>query len=144
MTSHTSVALPVDIAALPQGPTRPGAPHDRIRAVRDAAGTVIGAIMGVLPHVLHHVGLIAGTALVAGTGGTAVFFALGLLFSIPMLRRIYRRFGTWIAPAVAIGVFTAMFALSTFVIGPALGGSDQPEVVVPAPVPVSQHSQHHS
>lgn len=144
MTSHTSVALPVDIAAPPQGPLRPGAPHDRIRAVRDAAGAVIGAIMGVLPHVLHHVGLIAGTALVAGTGGTAVFFALGLLFSIPMLRRIYRRFGTWIAPAVAIGVFTAMFALSTFVIGPALGGSDQPEVVVPAPVPVSQHSQHHS
>ena len=144
MTSHNSVALPIDADAVPQGPSMPAAPPGRIWAIRDAAGAVIGAIMGVVPHVLHHVGLIAGTAVVAGAGGTTVFFALGLLLSIPMLRRIYRRFGTWIAPAVAVAVFTAMFALSTFVIGPALGGSDQPAVTVPAPVPISQHSQHHS
>ena len=133
MTSLNSVELPVDICCPPAGPL--GAPRaaSRLRTVRDAAGAVLGAIMGVLPHVLHHVGLIAGTALVAGAGGTALFFALGLLFSIPMLRRIYRRFGTWVAPAVAIGVFSAMFALSAFVIGPALTGSDQSESVVPAP-----------
>jgi hypothetical protein len=33
---------------------------------------VIGAIVGLAPHVLHHVGLLAGTALIAGTGGTAL------------------------------------------------------------------------
>lgn len=144
MTSLNSVELPVDSAALPQDPSAPEGPRGRLRTVRDAAGAVVGSIMGVLPHVLHHIGLIAGTALVAGAGGTVVFFALGLLFSIPMLRRIYRRFGTWVAPAVAIGVFSAMFALSAFVIGPALTGSDQSESVVPPPVPASQHAQHHS
>ena len=144
MTSLSPVELPVDSAALPQDPSAPEAPRTRLRTVRDAAGAVVGAIMGVLPHVLHHIGLVAGTALVAGAGGTALFFALGLLFSIPMLRRIYHRFGTWLAPAVAIGVFTSMFALSAFVIGPALTGSDPSEPVVPTQVPASQHSQHHS
>ena len=68
--------------------------------------------MGLLPHVLHHIGLLAGTALVAGSGGTALFGALGLLASIPMLVRLYRRFGSWIAPALGLLVFAAMFSLS--------------------------------
>ena len=144
MTSLNSVELPVASVALPRDPSVPKEPRSRLRIVRDAAGAVLGAIMGVLPHALHHIGLIAGTALVAGAGGTALFFALGLLFSIPMLRRIHRRFGTWVAPAAAIGVFSAMFALSAFVIGPALTGSDQSESVVPTQVPASQHFQHHS
>jgi hypothetical protein len=82
---------------------------------------------------------------VAGAGGTLVFYVLGLLFSIPLLRRIHSRFRTWVAPALAIAVFTAIFAISSFVIGPALTGSAQPNSVVPVPVPVptSQHSQHH-
>lgn len=79
--------------------------------------------MGLLPHVLHHVGFLAGTALVAGSGGTALFGALGILLSIPMLLRLHRRFNTWRAPAIGLLIFTAMFALSTFVIGPAISGA---------------------
>lgn len=52
----------------------------------------------------------AGTALVAGSGGTALFGALGLLASVPMLVRLYRRFCSWIAPALGLLVFTAMFS----------------------------------
>lgn len=116
----------------------------RIAAARDAAGAVVGAVMGVLPHVLHHVGLIAGTAFVTGAGGNVLFFALGLLLSVPLLRRIHRRFGTWVAPAVAVGVFAAMFAISAFVIGPALTGTDEAEAVPSTPVPTIQHTEHHS
>ena len=122
----------------------PDTQDGRLAAVRDAAGAVAGVVMGVLPHVLHHIGLIAGTALVAGAGGNAVFFVLGLLLSIPMLRRIHRRFGSWIAPVVALGVFTVMFAFSAFVIGPALTGTGDPANVPSVPVPTSQHTEHHS
>lgn len=64
-----------------------------------------------VPHVLHHVGFLAGTALVAGSGGTALFAALGLAASVPMLRRLYRRFGTWRAPAAGLALFAVMFTL---------------------------------
>ncbi|TAL23188.1 MAG: hypothetical protein EPN99_04770 [Frankiales bacterium] len=89
---------------------------------------VLGAVLGLLPHVLHHVGFLAGTALVAGSGGTALFGVLGYLASIPLLVKLYRRFGTWRAPVIGIAVFTAMFALSAFVIGPAVSGSTDGDV----------------
>jgi len=101
---------------------------------------LVGGVVGLAPHVLHHVGLLAGTALVAGSGGTALFGVLGLVASVPMLLRLYRRFGTWRAPAIALGVFAAMFAISTFVIGPAISGqSDSPSPTVPA----VDHDSHH-
>jgi hypothetical protein len=81
-------------------------------------------------------------ALVTGAGGTALFGALGLLASLPMLRRLRRRFGTWRAPAIALGVFAVMFALSAFVVGPAIsGGADAP---APTPTPTVGHDGHHS
>jgi hypothetical protein len=95
----------------------------RIRLLWGSMTGVVGGIVGIAPHVLHHIGLLAGTAVLAGAGGTALFGALGLLASVPMLLRLRRRFGTWRAPAIALGVFTAMFALSAFVIGPAINGS---------------------
>lgn len=106
--------------------------------VWQATTGVIGAIFGVIPHVLHHVGALAGTALVAGSGGTALFGSVGLLLSVPLLLRLRRRFGSWRAPAIGLAVFAAMFALSTFVIGPAIsgGGAD------PAPGPVVEHVDH--
>lgn len=90
---------------------------------------VFGALLGLLPHVLHHVGLIFGAALVTGTGGNLLFGALGLLFSLPLLRRLYIRFKTWKAPAIALAIFVAMFSLSAFVIGPAISGdtSESPD-----------------
>lgn len=83
-----------------------------------------GVLIGLLPHVLHHVGPLAGAALLAGTGGTVLFAAIGFVAAIPFLVRLHRRFATWRAPAIALAIFAAMFALSSFVIGPAISGGD--------------------
>ena len=89
---------------------------------------VWGAAVGVTPHVLHHVGPLAGAAVLAGATGSVVFAGIGVLASIPLLLRLYRRFGTWRAPASALSVFAVMLSLSSFVIGPAIsGGDDKPE-----------------
>lgn len=117
----------------------------RLAAVRDATGTVIGSVLGLIPHVLHHVGLIAGTAFLTGAGGNATLYLVGLLLSIPMLRRIHRRFGTWRAPAIAIAVFTAMFLLSALVVGPAISADSAPtDAPSPGPTPTEQHTEHHT
>lgn len=105
----------------------PGAgANDRI-AGRRTFGTVVtgtlGALGGVAPHVLHHVGPLVGTALVAGAGGTALFGFLGLAASVPMLLGLRRRFANWWAPGIALAVFTTMFLLSALVIGPLISGS---------------------
>ena len=130
----------------PAGPDDGTAPGPTVRGRLHALWhTVVGAvglIMGLLPHVLHHIGLLAGTALVAGSGGTALFGALGLLASIPMLVRLYRRFGSWIAPALGLLVFAAMFSLSAFVIGPAISGTGGD--VTPVPVPTPGHTGEHT
>ena len=101
-----------------------------------------GGFIGLLPHVLHHVGPLAGAALLAGAGGQALFAAIGFVVAIPFLLRLHRRFGNWRAPAIALAVFAAMFAFSSLVIGPAIsGGSDTktpPGVESPA-----DHASHH-
>lgn len=88
-------------------------------------GTLAGwaAVTGIAPHVLHHVAPLAGTALVAGAGGQLLFGAIGFVAAIPMLLKLHRRFGSWVAPAVAVAVFAAVFSLSTFVIGPRISGA---------------------
>ena len=96
-------------------------------------------VTGLAPHVLHHVGPLAGAALVAGATGQVLFAAIGLVVVIPFLLRLHRRFATWKAPALALAVFVAMFSLSTFVIGPALtGGNDSPNQEQPG-----GHMGHH-
>ena len=111
-------------AAAPAGTGR--ADPSWLRALWNSVVGGIAAVVGLAPHVLHHVGLLAGTALVAGAGGTLLFGAVGLAASVPFLLRLRRRFGTWRAPAIALSVFAAMFSLSAFVIGPAISGSDSP------------------
>ena len=103
----------------------------------------IGTVMGLLPHVLHHVTLIAGAALVTGLRGNLVFAALGLLFSVPLLRRLYRRVGTWKAPAIAVAVFALMFSVSAFVIGPALTGTGAQQPAPGSTPEQTDHSAHH-
>lgn len=78
--------------------------------------------MGLLPHLLHHLGPLVGTALVAGTGGTILFAALGLVASIPFLLQLRRRFNNWVAPGIALAVFAATFSITTFLIGPLISG----------------------
>lgn len=117
---HTTT-MPPTTGQPPQGTQR-----GRLRAIRDAVVAFVGAILAIAPHVMHHIGLLVGAAFLTGAGGNALFYVLGLLLSIPMLRRLYRRFGSWRAPAIAIAVFTAVFSLSAFVIGPAISGGEEP------------------
>jgi hypothetical protein len=122
------------------------APRDSVyRRVSRRAWTGLlaawGAFIGLAPHVLHHVGPLAGAALLAGTAGTLLFAALGFVAAIPFLLRLHRRFRTWRAPAIALAVFAAMFSLSSFVIGPAITGGDDP---TPKPgVEQPAHAEHH-
>lgn len=119
------------------------------RPLRRFGGRVWGGVLaawavitGLAPHVLHHAGPLAGAALLAGAGAKAIFFALGLLLTVPLLRRFYRRFGTLVAPALAIAGFAAVFTFSSLVIAPRLTGSDrsqQPGIQQP-----SDHASHHS
>jgi hypothetical protein len=108
-------------------PPTVGGPTGRRRhtgwgGLRDTAGALLGAALGLLPHLMHHVSIFAGALVVTGATGNLLFGALGLLMSIPLLRRLWRRFGTWKAPALALAVFAALFSLSTFVVGPAITG----------------------
>lgn len=89
-----------------------------------ALTALVGGIMGLLPHLLHHAGLLGGAVLVTGATGNVLFAVLGLVFSLPPLGRLYRRFGSWKAPALALGVFALTFSLSAFVIGPAISNDD--------------------
>lgn len=102
---------------------------------------MIGGLLGLLPHVLHHTGLIFGAALVTGAAGNLLFGFLGLLFSIPLLHRLYRRFHTWKAPGVGLLILTAVFSLSAFVIGPAIAGNPSSDAPSPSP-PTPEHSDH--
>lgn len=109
--------------------------------VGSALGAVGAAISGIAPHVLHHVGPLAGTALLAGAGGTILFGVAGFALSIPMLLRLRRRFATWLAPAVASIIFLTLYLFSSLVVGPAITGAG--ETTAPAtPVP-SDHDKHH-
>lgn len=113
-------------------------------SVWNAVTAVVGAAMGLLPHLLHHVGLLGGAVLVTGATGNVLFAFLGIVFSLPLLRRLYRRFGTWKAPAVALGAFLLMFSLSAFVIGPSISGDDAAPEPVPAQTPnPNEHDNHH-
>jgi hypothetical protein len=92
--------------------------------------------------VLHHVGLLAGTALVAGTAGTTIFGILGLVASVPLLLRLKHRFGSWWAPAIGLAVFAVMFSVSAFLIGPAISGNSS-DPGGGQPTPSVNHSNHH-
>ena len=76
MSLHTP---PEDCTGPASTRRRASAPNDsagargRLRAVRDAAGAILGTILGISPHVLHHVSLLAGAALITGASGVALF-----------------------------------------------------------------------
>lgn len=106
-------------------PPRATTPAPRSLRRRGAAilSSAIAAILGIAPHMLHHAGPLAGAALLAGTAGTLLFGAIGLIAAIPFLLRVHRRCGNWRVPAALLATFAAMFALSAFVIGPAITGT---------------------
>jgi hypothetical protein len=128
-----------------QAPARRGG-WGRVGAAVSGVGA---AVLGTAPHVLHHVGPLAGAALLAGATGKLLFGALGFLLAIPMLRRLRRRTGSWHVPGGALALMAVVFAFSSFVVGPALTGGDEsaaPAKNVPgAPAGVSPdgHEAHH-
>lgn len=131
---------PAASVAKPQGPAR-------VRAALAAGGA---AVLGAAPHVLHHVGPLAGAALLAGATGKVLFGALGFLLAVRMLRRLRRRTGSWRVPGGALALMALVFTFSTFVIGPALTGGDDgtassaPGTTVPAAPPGDDaHESHH-
>ncbi|HLF62083.1 MAG TPA: hypothetical protein VI980_12990 [Acidimicrobiia bacterium] len=99
--------------------------------LRHAVTAAWGTVSGVAPHVLHHVGPLAGAAILAGTAGRVLFFLIGLAVATPLLIRLYRRFGTWAAPAVAVAVFVITYTVSSLYLGPLLTG----ETTTPADAP---------
>lgn len=122
------------------------APPGLLRRARLAAAGVGAALLGAAPHVLHHAGPLAGAALFAGFVGTLLFGLLGLVAALPMLVRMRRRAGSWRAPSAALALFAALFALSSFVVGPAITGSDDGERRAPASprqTDGARHEEHH-
>lgn len=76
-----------------------------IHRVRVAVSALAAAVLGLLPHVLHHAGPLAGAALLGGIGGSLLFGALGLVLSAPFLLRVHRHCGNWRVPAVLLTTF---------------------------------------
>ena len=143
---RTTNALATSGPSAGTGPVTPGiAADDMVRRPRRTVWTVLsgtlGGIVGLAPHVLHHIGPLVGTALVAGAGGTALFGVLGLVASVPMLIKLRRRFSNWWAPGIALGVFAAMFLVSSFVIGPLVSAPNNP---AKSSVTDNSHASHHS
>ena len=134
---HGCISTPVhSITRRPSpNPFRAG----RLRRWWNGLVAVIGAVAGIAPHVLHHVALLAGTALIAGTTGTALLGILGLVLAVPL--RLRRRFGSWWAPTIGLAVFTVMLFLSAFLIGPAITGTDTAPPGQPRPS--IGHDNHH-
>lgn len=108
---------------LPMTDTKPSNNESRLRTIWGALVGLIATISGLLPHVLHHIGLVAGTAIIVGAGGTVIFGVIGLIAAIPFLLRLHRRFNNWQAPAIALVIFVIMFSISAFVVGPAIRSS---------------------
>ena len=120
--------------------------RERVTALVSSA---VAVVLGLAPHVLHHAGPLAGAALLAGTGGSLLFGAIGLLAAIPFLLRVHRRCGNWRVPGALLALFAVVFSISTFVIGPAISGgtSDSAKSTTNQSTPrapaTDSHAAHH-
>ena len=104
----------------------------------------VAAGLGLAPHVLHHAGPLAGAALVGGVTGSLLFGAIGFLLAVPFLLRLRRRCGGWRVPGTMLAIMVVVFAISTFVVGPAIsGGGDGDGGSPTAPANGSGHLGHH-
>lgn len=106
----------------------------------------LGALLGLVPHLMHHIGILAGTAFLTGVFGNSVLYVAGLVLSIPLLHRLRKRFGGWKAPVVGVIVFTAMFLVSALVLGPAinrLGAEPAPQAPIQQVLAEEDHEAHH-
>jgi len=100
------------------------APNGLLARAYGLASAAVGTVAGITPHVLHHIGPIAGAAILTGTEGSVLFGAIGFALTLPLLFRLKQRFNSWAAPGVALALFAIMFTISTLWIGPAIRGDD--------------------
>ena len=126
----------------PQAQATREQPRGRVAVALSSLGAVV---LGAAPHVLHHAGPLAGAALFAGAAGSLLFGAIGLIAAIPFLLKLHRRCGNWRIPAATLALFAAIFAFSTFVIAPAITGSDSSSGsnAPSTPQQPSGHESHH-
>lgn len=109
-----------------------------------AVSAATAAVLGLLPHVLHHVGPLAGAALFAGATGSLLFGAVGFVAAIPFLLRVHRHSGNWRLPAAILAAMAVVFSLSTFVVGPAITGNDgEGAPTKSTPANPAGHEAHH-
>lgn len=114
----------------------------RTGPLRNAVTAIWGTVSGVAPHVLHHVGPLAGAALLAGTAGRLIFFLIGLAAATPMLIRLHRRFQTWTAPAIAVAIFALTYTVSSLYLGPLVTGQTDTSTE-PRSVTTTTHDHEH-
>ncbi len=122
-------------------------PSSRTRSVGRNTGSfslagATAAVTGTLPHVIHHIGLVAGGALIAGAWGQGLLAALGLVAMAPLVVRMRRRSGAWTKPALMLALFAAVFAASTFVVGPALRDAGIAAPAASPPTDPALHPRH--
>ena len=94
--------------------TVPADPRTRVIAWMSGA---IGWISAMAPHILHHAGLLVGTAFIAGATGLWLFGAIAVIAMVPMLIRLHRRTNSWIAPAGMVALMVVMFSVSRLMMG---------------------------
>jgi hypothetical protein len=125
------------------------APRTRRERMAGLVSSVVAALLGIAPHVLHHAGPLAGAALLAGTGGALLFGAIGLVAAIPFLLRVHRRCGNWRVPGALLALFAIVFSISTFVIGPVISGESSGTSTptntqtTPGAPAKEEHDEHH-
>src|SRR5215207_10119928 len=115
----------VDAARGKAAPRRSSPPGGRLRSARHDVLGPLGTV-GLGPHMLHQIGFLASTALIAGAAGAAVFGLLGLVAATSLLLRLSRQFGSCGHPPSSWRCFAAMFMASAFLIGPAISGGNMP------------------
>lgn len=112
----------------------------RVKAL--VAGVSAG-LLGAAPHVLHHVGPLAGAAILAGATGKLIFGVVGFVAMIPLFKKLHRKSGGWRVPALALAAMSVIFLFSTFVIGPALTDGDDDSVQPSTQDEQKAHESHH-
>lgn len=128
-----SSSHPLSELSLPTAPPRAARPQSLIRRTRLAVSSAVAAMLGLAPHVLHHVGPLAGAALLGGVGGSLLFGAIGFVAAVPFLVKLHRRCGDWRIPAGVLALMAVVFSVSTFVVGPAVSGRGDSGGTQPAP-----------
>ena len=130
LSRHTPASRQQESA---QEEPQPWAARDSLLArAYGLASATVGTVAGITPHVLHHIGPIAGAAILTGTEGSVLFGAIGFVLTLPLLLRLKKRFHSWAAPGVALALFVIMFTISTLWIGPAIRGDNGSDETSPA------------